>query len=82
MGDACDTGGCCLLPIRGNVDYDAGDVINISDMTFLVAYLFSGGAAPPCLDEADVNGDGTINISDMTYLVNYLFGGGPPPVAC
>ncbi|MBD3333586.1 hypothetical protein GF356_12120 [candidate division GN15 bacterium] len=82
IGDACDTGGCCLLPIRGNVDYDAGDVINISDMTFLVAYLFSGGAAPPCLDEADVNGDGTINISDMTYLVNYLFGGGPPPVAC
>jgi hypothetical protein len=77
-----DTGGCCIPPIRGNVDYDPLDLINISDMTYLVAFLFSGGAAPPCFPEADVNADMVINISDMTYLVAYLFSGGPAPLPC
>ena len=74
--------GCCIPPIRGNVDYDALDNVNIQDVTYLVGYLFNQGAAPPCLPEADVNGDGVVNIQDVTYLVAYLFAGGPAPVAC
>ncbi|MBU8933406.1 MAG: dockerin type I repeat-containing protein [candidate division Zixibacteria bacterium] len=70
----------CCEGLRGNVD-DDGEV-NIADLTYLVAYLFTGGPPPPCLEEADVNGDGEINIADLTYLVAYLFTGGPPPVAC
>ncbi|MBU8934988.1 MAG: dockerin type I repeat-containing protein [candidate division Zixibacteria bacterium] len=70
----------CCEGIRGNVD-GIGDV-NIADLTYLVAYLFTGGPPPPCLEEADVNGDGEINIADLTYLVSYLFTGGPAPVAC
>jgi hypothetical protein len=75
---------CCILPIRGNVNYDPADAVNIADLTFLVAYLFGGGAVPPCPDEANVNGDPaeSINIADLTYLVAYLFGGGPVPAAC
>jgi len=74
--------GCCIPPIRGDVNYDdAGP--NIQDLTFLVAYLFGGGATPECLDEADVNGDDNgPNIQDLTYLVAYLFGGGPAPADC
>jgi hypothetical protein len=78
----CYDGGGCCRGIRGNVDGDPNDLVNISDMTYLVAYLFSGGAEPPCYEEGDVNGDSIINISDMTYLVAFLFSGGPSPAAC
>jgi Zn-dependent metalloprotease len=81
IGDVCD--GCCI-GIRGNVDGDENDLINVSDMTALVAFLFSDGAAPECEDEANIDGDpaGAINISDMTYLVDYLFSSGPAPAPC
>ncbi|MBU8932528.1 MAG: hypothetical protein KOO62_00835 [candidate division Zixibacteria bacterium] len=68
--------------IRGNVDYILPDEINIADLTYLVAYLFTGGAEPSCIDESDIDGNDEINIADLTYLVAYLFTGGPPPVAC
>ena len=73
---------CCMPPIRGNVDYDLGDVIDISDLVYLVDYMFTGGPTPECLDEADVDASGDIDISDLVYLVDYMFNGGPPPVAC
>jgi len=76
------SGECCIPPIRGNVNYDPGDNVNIADLTYLVAYLFGGGPPPPCFEEGDVNGDGAINIADLTYLVAYLFRGGPPPAPC
>lgn len=72
----------CIPPLRGNVDYDPGDATNIVDLTFLVNYLFGGGAPPPSEAEADVNADGAVNIVDVTYLVAYLFGGGPAPLPC
>lgn len=73
--------GCCI-GIRGNVDGSGDDAVNISDMTYLVAYLFSGGPSSPCFEEADLNADDNINISDMTYLVAFLFSGGAPPASC
>ncbi|MBU8934352.1 MAG: hypothetical protein KOO62_10135 [candidate division Zixibacteria bacterium] len=75
---------CCIPSIRGNVNYDQEDAVNIADLTALVAYLFGGGATPECLPEANVNGDAgeTINIADLTALVAYLFGGGAPPAEC
>lgn len=77
-----NSGSGCCIGIRGNVDGDAGDASNISDMTYLVAFLFSGGAAPVCFEEGDVTADGSINIQDMTYLVAYLFTGGIAPAPC
>jgi len=73
--------GCCL-GIRGNVDGDPGDQINVADLTFLVDFLFRGGPAPPCPEEGDVNGAGGINVADLTYLVDFLFRGGATPAAC
>jgi len=80
-------GGCCMPPIRGNIDYNSGDDIDISDLVWLVDYMFSSGPPPPCWAEANVNGDGPddssgIDISDLVYLVDYMFSGGNPPVAC
>jgi len=75
-------GACCLGPIRGNVDYDLEDKIDISDLVYLVDYMFSGGLPPVCVDEADIDGSGEIDITDLVYLVDYMFSGGPPPPAC
>ena len=80
------TVGCCL--IRGDVDGEnsSGVPISISDLTYLVAYLFSQGPQPPCMEEGNVDGldnAGTpINIVDLTYLVAYLFSEGPEPPPC
>ncbi len=73
---------CCLPPIRGNVDYDLGDAIDISDLVYLVDYMFTGGPEPPCFEEADMNGDSAIDISDLVYLVDFMFTGGPAPLDC
>jgi hypothetical protein len=88
IGDACET--CCVLPIRGNVNYDQDDVIDISDLVYLVDYMFNSGPQPVCWEEANVDGSGdgppdgpeNIDIADLVYLVNYMFNGGPEPVAC
>jgi hypothetical protein len=74
----------CCVGIRGNVDGDPGDNINVADLTYLVDYLFRGGPPPPCTEEGNVDGDPgeNINIADLTYLVDYLFRGGPPPPPC
>ncbi len=76
-----DGSGCCV-GVRGNINGDTTEEPNISDMTYLVSFLFSGGPEPPCFEEGDVNADLSINISDMTYLVSYLFSGGPSPAMC
>ena len=76
------------IGLRGNANGDPDDKINVSDITYLVAFLFGipSGPAPACLEEGNANGDTEekINISDITYLVAYLFGipSGPAPPAC
>ena len=71
---------CCAPPIRGDVNGDATE--NVSDLTYLVAYLFQSGPEPPCVDEGDVDASTAINVSDLTYLVAFLFTGGNPPQPC
>lgn len=83
VGDACDAG-CCGPPIRGNIDFDPGDVIDISDLIYLVDWMFTGGPNPPCAEEGNVNGDvdENLDIADLVHLVDYMFNGGVPPADC
>ncbi|HVR72793.1 MAG TPA: hypothetical protein VMT52_00600 [Planctomycetota bacterium] len=53
----------------------------ITSSIFGLAYLFSGGPAPPCTKACDANGDGGVDISDMVYILTYLFAGGQPPTS-
>lgn len=78
---------CCQN--RGNADgleTIPGFPIDVADLTYLVEYLFGGGAQPPCIEEANVDGTigvgGPIDVADLTYLVAYLFVGGNSPPAC
>lgn len=67
---------CCEIPGDANSD----SKINIADITFGIARIFAGGAAPTCQDQADANGDNTYNISDITYSIGRIFAGGAEPV--
>jgi plastocyanin len=77
------TTGCCIGS-TGNVNDDAGGSVDLSDLIYLVNYLFLGGPSPACPASANVNGDAgcSVDLSDLIFLVNYLFLGGPPPAAC
>jgi photosystem II stability/assembly factor-like uncharacterized protein len=78
---ACGPVSCCI-GIRGNVNGDGGQSINVADIVYLVKYLFAGGPTPPCSLEADANGNNTLNVADVTFLVKYLFASGATPPAC
>ena len=75
----------CCIGIRGNVDNDSLDVIDISDLVYLVDYMFNGGPDPLCIEEADIDGSGgstPTDIADLVHLVDYMFNGGAAPVDC
>lgn len=55
---------------------------DISDLTYMVDYLFTNGPQPPSPQSANVDGTGGIDIADVTFLVVFLFEGGPAPSAC
>lgn len=67
---------CCLTAGDANNDI----TVNISDVTFLIARIFAGGAAPVCQDQADANGSDNVKIADVTYLIARIFAGGQAPV--
>ena len=79
VGDACE-GICCI--IRGDADHNGSPQIDISDLVYMVDFMFLSGPPPVCDGEMDVNASGAFDISDLVYLVDYMFSGGPPPVAC
>ena len=60
-------------------DINADDQVSITDIVYLINFLFAGAAAPIPLVVGDTNCDSRINISDAVFLVNYIFASGPPP---
>jgi len=76
-----ESGPCCA-GIRGNVDGDAAESIDISDIVYIASWMFQDGPFPPCLEEADVTVDSEVDISDLVFLVSYAFNGGPAPSDC
>jgi subtilisin family serine protease len=64
--------------------YLTGDVtgegeINISDVIFLIDYLYKNDRPPSPLFLGDVDCDGNVNITDVVGLINYVFKNGPSP---
>ena len=72
----------CCEHLRGNINLDLQDTIDISDLTSLVAWMFRSGITPPCMLQADIDANGTHDITDLTYLVAYMFKSGPAPASC
>jgi len=64
-------------PQCGDVNRDT--VVDVDDIVFLIAYVFTGGPAPNPIESGDVDCSGDIDIDDVMYLVNYVFVGGNSP---
>jgi Peptidase C10 family/Dockerin type I domain len=66
-------------------DANRDDIINVSDIVYLINYIFiSGSSAPHPLCSGDSDGNGIINISDAIWNINYIFidGNHPIPGCC
>ncbi len=80
-------------------DVNASDTLelpalDISDLVYLINYLYKGGPAPlPFADQGNVDGKGplggaldlvcpknNVDVQDVVYLLNYIYKNGPPPV--
>lgn len=62
-------------------DADGNGVIRISDVVYLINYIFAQGPAPMPVEIGDVDCSGSITISDVVYIVAYIFSSGPAPCA-
>ncbi|MCC6963938.1 MAG: SBBP repeat-containing protein [candidate division Zixibacteria bacterium] len=62
-------------------DADGSGSVTVSDVVYLINYIFAGGPAPNPLLSGDVDCTGAVSISDAVYLINYIFAGGPAPCA-
>jgi len=51
--------------------------VNISDLTYMVDYLFGSGPAISPLFAGDVDGSCMFDVSDLTYMIGFMFGGDP-----
>ena len=68
-----------MISVRKRGDVNGDYKITVSDVVYIVNYLFKGGPAPNPFLTGDANCDTNVMVSDVVYLVNYLFKGGPPP---
>ncbi|MCK4385667.1 MAG: dockerin type I repeat-containing protein, partial [candidate division Zixibacteria bacterium] len=64
--------------IWGDANGDGG--VDITDIVYLINYLFTSGPPPIPRPSGDPNNDCLINVTDIVYLINYLFNEGPAPL--
>ena len=86
-----DCPGCEAGPCDAEIGNANGSTayppIDIDDVVYLIAYMFSGGPAPTPYPSAsgDANCSCTepaVDIDDIVYLIEYMFSGGPAPCSC
>jgi hypothetical protein len=72
------------IQVGPEISATPGDVtgdgrVDVSDVVYMINYLFRSGPAPHPLVSGDTNGDGIVEVGDVVYLINYLYRDGPPP---
>ena len=60
-------------------DCNGDDRVTVADATYIISYIYRGGAHPK--GWGDVNNDGSLTVADAIYLGNFLYRGGEPPCA-
>jgi hypothetical protein len=63
-------------------DADGDGLVNISDVIYLVQYVFGSGLPPQPVESGDADCNGFVNISDAVFLVAYIFSDGAAPHYC
>ena len=57
-----------------NGDANGDAVVNVLDVTTLIAYMLNQNPQPFLFDAADINNDNTINVLDIVGVVNVILG--------
>jgi hypothetical protein len=60
-------------------DASGDGIVDVSDVIYLINYLYKSGPVPVPLESANVSGDEIVDISDAIFLLNYLFKHGSTP---
>ncbi len=68
-------------------DADGSSDLNIGDVVYLIARIFSGGAAPVCGGvpnnlPGDADANCGVDIGDAVFMITHIFMGGPAPAGC
>jgi outer membrane protein assembly factor BamB len=70
-----------ILEVRavdcGDANFDG--IVNVSDIVYLIAFIFAGGPEPEPELAGDADCNGILNVTDAVHMVTYIFAGGPPP---
>jgi hypothetical protein len=79
---------CCCLIIPAGIsllvptvyaegpgDVNNDSLVDNSDVTYLLSYLFMGSSSPPHPIDADIDGSPGINLGDVLQLIGYLYTG-------
>ena len=72
------------IGIRGNVDCDPHENIDIGDLTRMIDFLYVSRIPICCPAEGNVDGDpaGLIDVADLTKLIRVLYLDDLPPTLC
>ena len=65
--------GAPSLLLRGDVD--SNGIVEMTDASVIIGWLWLGDEEPGCMDAADTNDDGKIDISDVIRLLDHLYKG-------
>ena len=78
VADSWNTFAVCTFLVG---DANGDGAWTVSDVVYLIAYIFQGGPAPipHVVGSGDAGCNGAVSNSDAVKLINYLFGGGSPP---
>jgi hypothetical protein len=60
-------------------DVDGNEVVNVSDIVYLISFVFGDGPAPDPMEAGDVDCNTFVNVSDIVYLISFVFGDGYDP---
>lgn len=60
-------------------DADASGGVDIDDVVYLIAFIFSGGPEPDPYLSGDADCSGLVDIDDVVFLIAYIFSGGFDP---
>jgi hypothetical protein len=79
-----DCPGCDFICDAFPGDANASGGVDIDDVVYLIAYIFSGGPAPVpyAIASGDPNCSCSVDIDDVVFLIAYIFSGGPDPCLC
>lgn len=63
-------------------DANGSSQIDISDVVYLIAYIFAGGKGPVTKAAGDMNCDMSVDISDVVATIAFIFSGGAGSCGC